>query len=123
MLINLPNSASNAAVDICASGAIAYQIVLGNYALRATHGILMIIAFVLMSPVATVIARYLKKQLDGGKWFRYHRLLQVRHHSELAISQFGALSPCRQSPMPTDPYLVLDGGADDCIGHSAICVR
>ena len=97
-------------MDTCGSGAIAYHVVLGVYALRATHGILMVIAFVLMSPLASVMARYLKKQLDGGRWFRYHRLLQV----SAVFSWSNHIFSC-QSTVP-------DGGACSCISHCAVYI-
>jgi hypothetical protein len=44
---------------------------------RIAHGALMLLAWLLFSPVASFIARQLKQQLGGGKWFDLHRYMQV----------------------------------------------
>ena len=64
-------------VNSCSSGPVqAYGYIKLTY-ITGAHGAMMIFAWMFISPLASMAARYLKGPLPGAKWFNIHRFGQV----------------------------------------------
>ena len=80
-----PNPGSNSApfvtankVNVCSTEAV--QALPYSYltTYTAAHASMAMFAWLFISPVCSLVARYLKLELPGPKWFNIHRIGQVR---------------------------------------------
>ena len=70
------SSVTTTMVGMCDVGEIPMTVAKGSSGVVA-HGAIMFVAWLFLSPVASFIARQLKQQLGGPRWFDLHRYMQV----------------------------------------------